>query len=382
MSVKHHYEYRVPQGWARFSPDISQQIHDAVSKNKQDTIIELQQTKWILRFNRWVMVNPSGAECDVREADNQSVHEGDQDDMEGYGWVFVTRDGRFVFYPPQMQEMLNQASIMLDKGGVISHTHEGYFGDIEAEIKMVRPGKYIDVIKANQQRRLVRRGRASKAMQNAARMFVWAHQDMDTDQWVPFDDQDQYLIEQAFSRREKQYVLQGGGEDNGGVLDFARMKYSVHPQGNLPKENLRRAERQTTRFEPEVPALESRTYEYRVPSGWAPFPTNVSQKISDAVTQNKQDVMIELQQTKWIVRFNRWVMVNPSGAECDVREADNQSVRGGDQDFCVGGYGWVFVTRDGRFVLYPPHMQEMLKQASIMLDKGGVISHTHEGYFG
>eukprot|EP00759_Apiculatamorpha_spiralis_P024412 PhF_6_TR27898/c0_g1_i7/m.40902 len=313
MSVKHHYEYRVPQGWARFSPDISQQIHDAVSKNKQDTIIELQQTKWILRFNRWVMVNPSGAECDVREADNQSVHEGDQDDMEGYGWVFVTRDGRFVFYPPQMQEMLNQASIMLDKGGVISHTHEGYFGDIEAEIKMVRPGKYIEVIKANQQRRLVRRGRASKAKENTARVFVWTHQDMDTDQWVPFDDQDQYLIEQAFSRREKQYVLQGGGDDTGGVLDFARMKYSVHSLGNLPEENLRRSE-------PEVPAVESRIYVYRVPTGWAAFPSNVSQKINEAVTQNKQDVLIELQQTKWIVRFNRWVMVNPSGTECIVRE--------------------------------------------------------------
>eukprot|EP00759_Apiculatamorpha_spiralis_P024411 PhF_6_TR27898/c0_g1_i5/m.40901 len=320
MSVKR-YEYHIPQGWARFPPDISQQIHDAVSKNKQDTIIELQQTKWILRFNRWVMVNPSGAECDVREADNQSVHEGDQDDMEGYGWVFVTRDGRFVFYPPQMQEMLNQASIMLDKGGVISHTHEGYFGDIEAEIKMVRPGKYIEVIKANQQRRLVRRGRASKAKENTARVFVWTHQDMDTDQWVPFDDQDQYLIEQAFSRREKQYVLQGGGDDTGGVLDFARMKYSVHSLGNLPEENLRRSERQTTRFEPEVAAVESRSYEYRVPTGWAAFPSNVSQKISDAVSQNKQDVLIELQQTKWIVRFNRWVMVNPSGGECIVREA-------------------------------------------------------------
>eukprot|EP00759_Apiculatamorpha_spiralis_P024414 PhF_6_TR27898/c0_g4_i1/m.40900 len=195
--------------------------------------------------------------------------------------IHFLADGRFVAYPAKHQYAL-EMFMMTNHGpqDTLRVTRPGgHFGDVEVEIRMLRPRKFIEVTLGTNQCRVVRLLQTGfevdlRSKSSLSAPFKWTHQDIDTDQWVPFDNHDQYLIEQAFLRREKQYVLQGGGDVNGGVLDFARMKYSV---GNFPEENLRRSELQTTRFEPERNlAVESRTYEYRVPTGWAPFPTNVS----------------------------------------------------------------------------------------------------------
>eukprot|EP00759_Apiculatamorpha_spiralis_P024415 PhF_6_TR27898/c0_g4_i2/m.40907 len=157
--------------------------------------------------------------------------------------IHFLADGRFVAYPAKHQYAL-EMFMMTNHGpqDTLRVTRPGgHFGDVEVEIRMLRPRKFIEVTLGTNQCRVVRLLQLQtgfevnqRSKSSLSSPFQWTHQDIDTDQWEPFDDQDQYLIEQAFSRREKQHVLQGGG-----VLDFARMKYSVHP---LPEENLRRAE--------------------------------------------------------------------------------------------------------------------------------------------
>eukprot|EP00759_Apiculatamorpha_spiralis_P050353 PhF_6_TR4633/c0_g2_i1/m.6483 len=144
-----------------------------------------------------------------------------------FSWQCLQDRGEFESYPLKYQDELD-SKLHNAKPQIVRLCLSSYFGDNLVEITMLRPGKYIEVTSGTHQKRLVRRLRIEPHFgdtglkieaKNVRVSFQWAHQDIDTDQWIPFDDQDQFLIEQAFSRREKQYVLQGDGEDSGGALD-------------------------------------------------------------------------------------------------------------------------------------------------------------------